>query len=271
MRAMAKNRIRIIVEGDPQDSGHVRLSDLLKQLDSVRNALKQTERIMGEHDHASVYYRVIDASYKSPLTMVLEAVDGERPARARAVVKKFLSSASQIRRRGTIPHDFDYPAAEAYREIVAPQHKHIRKLVLANGRRQIVIDKKYEQKIVHAIGPDELAEGSIAGTLDTVKLHNTTAFEIFPTIGPKKVACHFGPELKERVKQGLERYVRVYGRLRYKHWDKFPYAINATDIEIYPPDDELPTLTEIRGMAPDLTNGLNEHEFLEKVRDAWEA
>jgi hypothetical protein len=268
---MPKNRIRITIEGAPQDNGHVRFSELLRQLESVRNALKQTERLLRKDDRQTVYYRVIDASHKSPLTMVLEgAVEGDGPVFAGAVVNKFLTSASQIRKRGVIPTDFDYPAAEAYREIVTPQRRHISSLTIANSKRSVLIDETYEAKIIKAIGPDEFAEGSVAGTLDTVKLHNTTAFEIFPTIGPKKIACYFNPSLKEQVKQALEKYVRVYGRLRYKHWDKFPYAINADNIEIYPPDNELPTLMELRGFAPDLTSGLNEHEFLEKVRDAWE-
>ena len=102
-----------------------------------------------------------------------------------------------------------------------------------------------------------------------MKLHNVTTFEVFPTVGPKRVVCHFQPAKKEKVKQALERYVCVYGRLRYKHWDKFPHAIDASDLDIYPLDDELPKLSELRGMAPDLTGGLEAHEFLEQVRDAW--
>ncbi len=272
---MPANRVRIIIEGAPEDNGHVRLSDLLKQLDSFRNALKQTERLMRHDERASVYYRVVAASHDSPLTLTLEAVaDGDKAPLASAVVKKFFTSAALIRQRGMIPKDFDYPAAEAYREIVSPQHKYITKLLIENTKRKIAIDEKYEQKIVKAIGPDEFSEGSIAGTLDTVKLHNTTAFEIFPTVGPKKVACYFdprNPHIKDKVKMALEQYVRVYGKLRYKHWDKFPYAIDANDVEIYPPDNELPTLTELRGSIPELTDGMNEHEFLEKVRNAWEA
>ena len=270
---MPDNRIRIIVEGAAKDNGHVRLSDFLKQLDAVRNALKQTDRLLRrENAGDGVYYRIVDASYASPLTMVVEAAAEEAsPAEIpNEIVGKFLDSVTEIRERGVIPADFDYPAAEAYRELAAPKHKNIASLVLTNGTRHISVDGIYERNIVTAIGPDELSEGSITGTLDTVRLHNTTAFEIFPTIGPKKIACYFQPELKSKVKAALEGYVRVYGRLRYKHWDKFPYAIDAHDLEIYPPDDELPTLTELRGIAPDLTGGLNEHEFLEKIRNAWE-
>ena len=266
---MAKNRLQVTVEGDPKDHGHVRLSDFLKQLEAVRKALRRTEELFQGEERNPVYYRIIGARHKSPLTVTLEAVADKSPDLPPKVVGKFLDSIKQIRQSGTIPKDFDYPTAEAYREIVGPQHNYVASLVIANSRRRFVIDHKYEEGIAKAIGPDEFTEGSITGTLDTLKLHNTTAFEVFPTIGPKRVVCHFPAHLKEKVKQALERYVCVYGKLRYKHWDRFPHAVDAVDLEIYPPEEELPTLSELRGMAPDLTDGLGEQEFLEKVRDAW--
>lgn len=267
---MPKNRLRIIVEGDTRDRGHVRLSDFLNQLNAVKAALRQTERIIGGED-AGVYYRIVDVSHRSPLTVVLEGVaEKDTSAPPPVVLNTFIGTLSAIRRRGTIPQGFDYLAAESYREIVAPQHKHVRSLVIANTRKRVRVDARYEERIKTAIGPDEYAEGSVTGTLDTVKLHNTTAFEIFPTIGPKKIACYFPPQLKQSVKEGLDRYVRVYGRLRYKHWDKFPYAIDVHEIEIYPPEEELPTLTELRGIAPQLTGGLEPREFLDKVRSGWQ-
>lgn len=270
---MAKNRIRIIVQGDPRDKGHVRLNDFLRQLDSIRAALKQTEHLVRE-ERSSLYYRIIEAKQKSPLTVVLECVDEQHtPELPQKVVGKFLDSISQIKKRGTIPRDFDYPTAESYREIAAPQHRHVSSLIIANSRKRVVIDEQYEEKLAKAIGPDEYAEGSVTGTLDTIKLHNRTAFEIFPTIGPKKVTCHVSPDastdLKEKIKLGLEHYVRVYGRLRYKHWDKYPHAIDAREIEIYPPEAELPKLSDLRGSIPELTGNLTEDEFLEKASDAW--
>jgi hypothetical protein len=271
---MPANRITVTLEGDARDSGHVRLNDFIRQLEAVKTALRQTERVFGHSENNSLYYRIVDLSHSSPATVVLEAVetriDKQKPEEtADAVVTDFFRALDQITKNGEFPEGFDYPAAEAYREIGGALRGHVSKIVVANTHKSVAIDRRYEEKITKAIGPDERVEGSIAGTLDTIKLHNTTAFEIFPTIGPKKVSCVFPANLKERVKAGIERYVRVYGQLRYKHWDKFPYAIDASDLEIYPPESELPSLLEIKGMAPDLTGELSTEEFLRKVRNAW--
>lgn len=270
---MPGNRITVRLEGDVRDAGHVRLSDFIRQLDAIRAALRQTERVLGHSDKTSVYYRIVDLKHSSPATVVLEAVESdvaEGHDLAKKVVGTFVGSLNSIKRKGKLPSGFDYPAAEAYQGIGYPLKQHVTSITVANGRKKVSIDQNFEQRIAKAIGPDEITAGSITGTLDTLKLHNKTIFEIFPPIGPKKVYCQFRPELKSRVKSALEQYVRVHGKLRYKHWDKFPYAIDADELEIYPPDDQLPKLSDLRGIAPDLTNGLEDGEFLEKIRaNAW--
>src|SRR4051812_10461085 len=70
---MPNNQIRIIVEGDSKDKGHVRLNDFLQQLEAVKSALKQTERILAPNEKGAAYYRIVDVSHNSPLTVVLEA------------------------------------------------------------------------------------------------------------------------------------------------------------------------------------------------------
>jgi hypothetical protein len=56
---MATNRIRISVEGDPKDQGHVRLNEFLQQLDAVRQALRHTQELIPTENRNQVYYRII--------------------------------------------------------------------------------------------------------------------------------------------------------------------------------------------------------------------
>jgi hypothetical protein len=99
-----------------------------------------------------------------------------------------------------------------------------------------------------------------------VNLHNTHRFYIYPPVGPKQIECDFAPELRGRVKEGLDSYVRVFGKLRYKWLSPFPYAVNVTELEVYPPEDELPTIMNLKGIVPGLTGGLSSEEFVEKIR-----
>jgi hypothetical protein len=278
---MPGNRITVQFEGSFEDDWHVTLSAFLAQLEAIKAALKQTERLVSGEDEVSVYYRVVDLSHSSPATVVLEAVsrthqpqqetkkkpNAHRPDYSQATVRQFFHSLKQIRERRQAPPRADLQALEAYRNLAGPLEKKVSGLKLINGDGSVDIDRKFQTAIDEIIGPDELVEGTINGTLEKLNLHNTTHFDIFPPIGPKQVACEFKPSLKQAVIRAVDQYVSVGGKLRYKRLEKFPYAINVENIEVLPSDDELPTLFDVKGMVPNLTGEKSDADFLEGIRN----
>lgn len=281
---MPDNRITIQLQGSLEDDWHVTLSAFLAQLEAVKAALKQTERLVSGEEETSVYYRVVDLRHSSPATIVLEAVSRtnlpipqpqrkkSRPTPKRqdysqATVRQFFHSLKSIREKKERPARADLQMLEAYRNLAAPLEKKVSDLKITNGEGSVEIDRTFQSAIDEIIGPDELVDGTITGTLEKLNLHNTTRFDIFPPIGPKQIMCEFPPSLKSEVIKAVDQYVCVGGKLRYKRLENFPYAVNAERVEILPPDDELPTLFDIRDMAPDLTGGKSATDFLEEIRD----
>jgi hypothetical protein len=279
---MAK-RITIQLIGSIEEEGHVRLNSFISQLEAVKAALKQTERLVSGEDESSVYYRVVDLRHSSPATIVLEAVStasaSTPPTRRRrqqqprtdhsqATVTQFFHSLKDIREKKQAPARADLQALEAFRNLTGNLDKSFSGMKLINTDESVSIDNDFREAIEGIIGPDELIEGSVTGMLEKVNLHNTARFDIFPMIGPKQVTCDFKRALREKVIASLDKFVTVSGKLRYKKLEDFPYAINAEDIVIVPPDDELPSIFDLKGMAPDLTDGRSTHEFLEAIRDA---
>jgi hypothetical protein len=280
---MPLNRITVQFQGSLEDDWHVTLSAFLSQLEAIKAALKQTERLVSGEDEPSVYYRIVDLRHSSPATVVLEAVSRftqpqqetkkkTRPAHrvdySQATVQQFFHSLKEIRERKQAPARADLQVLEAYRNLATPSEKKVSGLKLINSEESVDIDRAFQSAIDEIIGPDELVEGTINGTLEKINLHNTTRFDIFPPIGSKQVACDFKPSLKEAVIKAVDQYVCVGGKLRYKRLDNFPYAIDVESIEVLPPEDELPSLFDIKGMAPNLTAGKSTDEFLEGIRDA---
>jgi hypothetical protein len=72
------------------------------------------------------------------------------------------------------------------------------------------------------------------------------------------------------VRQALDRFITVKGRLRYKTWDKHPYAISVSPgkIDIHEKDSDLPDIEELRGIAPDATGEMASEDFVRVIRDA---
>ncbi len=264
---MAGKTIPIQLEGDPADDGHVRLTDFIQQLEAVANALKHTERLISHSEERSLNYRIVDLSHSSPATVVIEAIPQKPDADVSdRTVKRFLTTMRMIEKKGRVPHDIDLDALQAYRQLGSVLDKHVSELSFKNGKRQISIDKEFKHKVDHIIGPDELVEGSICGTLEWLNIHNTNRFNIYPTVGPAKVVCDFPHRIREKVKLGIDRYVRVFGKLRYKKRDDFPYGMIVDDLDTLPPENELPTLDDLRGIAPDATGNQTAEEFVESLR-----
>ncbi len=269
---MAAGKITLRVEGSPEDNGDVRLSELINELQAVRVALKQTERLVTGQDESLVYYKVVDMSHSSPATIVLEAAAinpkvGKRIALA--TVQKFFKTLAKIDRTGRVPKDVDSNTLEAFKSLAAMTEKNVARVTIINTQYEVSIDNTFKKKVENIIGTDEIIEGSMDGVLEWINIHNTNHFHIYPSIGPKKVDCAFPNKLRGKVKRAIDCQVRVYGELRYKKRDNFAYAINVSDLDILPADNELPSLFDLRGIAPNATGDMNSVEFIRSIRDAW--
>lgn len=257
---VSKRRITVQIKGSAEDGGYPRLTEFLQQLDAVKSALKHTERLLSGSEDGSVYYRIVKLGMSSPAIVVLEETPirtGDKRAKLPHVpiTERLVTTLLNIERRGTFPKAADLPALEAYRNVGTLLHRHVEAVTIKSAGKTVSIGEEFNKKIDKIIGPDELIEGSITGLLLAINLHNTTRFEVYPPVGPKRVVCDFPTAMKKRVIEGLDRNVRVYGRLRYKHWADLPHAISADDLEVFPPDEELPTLFDLRGIAKNGDSG----------------
>jgi hypothetical protein len=263
-------RIVITLHGSPNDSGHLRLSEFIKELESIRAALKQTERLVTGAEESSVYYKVVDLSHNSPATITLEPsplrplID---PNTISGTVDTFFSNLRQIVEQNQTPKGTDLMALEAYRDIGAMLEKHISQITISGIDAEVQINTSYNSKIVDIIGPDETIQGSISGRLEWINIHNVGRFHIYPIVGPKKIVCNFPETLKSKVKSAIDQEVEVHGELRYKRMEKYPYAVTVSDLFVLPDEAELPKLAELRGVAPDATDGQPPQDFVEFMRN----
>ena len=248
---VSKRRISVTIEGSA-DGGAPTLNEFLKQLEAVKVALKHTERIVTGTDEPDVYFKIVGLSMASPATVVLEEtplVVAGKPKRLQRtpITDRLVSTLNQINTRGTVPpRSRELAVLEAYRNVGSVARYGA--ITLASAQRKVEIEPDFDLKVDKIIGPDQEFEGSITGVLLAINLHNTTTFAIYPPVGPPRVTCTFPKDLKSKVIAGIDRNVRVVGKLRYKHWATFPHAISAREIDVYPPANELPTLDSLYGI-----------------------
>ena len=266
-------RLRIRMIGSQDDHEDLRLGDFIEALSAVRSALKHTERVVRGLHETSTYYRVVNLSHQSPSTIEIEPVarvegDGDvREAQSTSdeVVRRFVGAMEAIvqQRRPAIadPH-----ALASYRDVGDVLRRNVSSLVLETTAQRISIDQVFVGKVDKLMGKDEEIEGSVTGVLEKLNLHNASRFDIYPVVGPSHVSCEFPKELRDVVVAAVDKYVEVFGTLRYKELSPFPYAIKVKRVEIMPPIETLPTLASLRGIAPRATGDLSAAEFVYELR-----
>lgn len=269
-RVMATKRITIRLVGSEEDGGDVLLSDFLSQLEAFSDALRQTERALTRRDKNFIYYKVVDLTHNSPATITLEAVARpSAPIKPHEFTSSFIRGVRSIRNQRKAPATADLAMLESYRDLAAPASGKIRRVeIVETAKKVIPIDSAFTRQVEEIIGPDAYSYGDISGRLEAVNLHNMLKCVIYPPVGPRKVACTFKPDMRAKVKQALDTYVTISGRLKYKQVDRYPYAIDGKEIDIHEAASDLPSLDDLRGISPNSTEGMSAEEFVRSIRDA---
>src|SRR6185437_12141068 len=239
--------ITIRLVGAQTDGRDVRFSEFISQLEAIKNALKETEQFVHGQDRHVIDYKVIDLKHASPSELELEPImpQGYNPAYADRVLKSFTTELRTIRERKRLILAPDMGRLSAYGEIGPRKHGLIQEVDIGLRRvpvqRDVAIDQKFKSNLKHILGPDEMVYGSISGRLEWLNLHGTRKFRLYPSVGPKRVTGSFREDIREQVRAGVDRFVTVFGVLRYKEWEQFPHGVIAEKIEVHEPDATLPT------------------------------
>ena len=266
---MASTQITIQLQGSARDNGDVRFGDFIKQLSAVKKALGETDRVLSQTE--TVYYRVVDLRHNSPAQIVLEAVkrNDVEADNAAHVVDAFISGLSQIA-AGIAPDGFDYYALQSYKEMTNLIGKGLADFTVRQNGTAVSVSSAFGRNIDVILGPDRYEMGSVTGLLQQINLHDErNIFTIYPTIGQSRLRCIFPQALRTQAVGAVDRYIKVFGQMKYKTQDKHPYEMMVQSIEVYPPAEQLPKLSDLWGIAPDALEGQSTEDFIRNIRHEW--
>ena len=164
----------------------------------------------------------------------------------------------------------DYELLEHVRAIVAPVGKKIESVAVSLDGHRFEMVPKYVSQIDSALASTDYCFGGLDGMLEKMNIHaGVNVFTLYPVAGPSSVRCHFGTATRDKAISAMGRRVEVVGTMAYRRDAAFPHEINVESIEIYPLPDELPSLGDLRGRAPDATGNQSSEDFVAELRSAW--
>ena len=107
--------------------------------------------------------------------------------------------------------------------------------------------------------------GSVIGTLDSVSVHRRKRAGLWTTRGGRRVEVAFEAEQLDDVASLLGQHIEVWGRLS-RNADDQVLSVQARRFERLRRPEEGRRLSELRGIAPNLTGGVRVDQYLERLR-----
>lgn len=265
---MANNRITIVINGKEEDGGDVRFDDFIKQLAAIRRTLSEVDEDISKSTKPSVYYRVVDLRHQSPATIELEGVSlrEESEVTPELVLSSFVGGINAVQEGREPEVSFSYSTLQSIKELVSFVGDKVTGLTISQNGTSLALSKTISSQIDEILGQDRISSGSAKGKLDQINLHSGNVFTIYPILGGK-IRCVFPNELLEEVQAALGRYVTVSGRLKYKKLYKHPYEVQVQKIKVHPGDEDLPKLSDLWGLAPDVLEGKSVEDYIWELRN----
>ena len=264
-------RLMVHFVGMPKDEGDVRFGAFLKKLEAMKETLAETDKAISDGVRSSDF-RVVDLSHASPAHMAIEEVplDEERAEFADGhVIDAFYETLYALQNRRETPVNFDYYALQKFKGL-EPSSTGVTEIIFSRNGDNLPLTAGLSDNIEFILGEDEYEEGSVTGMLQHVNVYGRQKiFTIYPSAGEPRLKCTFTESLRERVVEAVDRYVEVFGTLKYRGAGFYPYLMLADEIEIFPDESTLPSAGELFGIAPNATGEKSSEEFVRDLRRAW--
>ena len=258
---MPQNTLTIKLVGSEDDNGLVRLDDFTGVCRALSKCLRRVDDVV-RPEGSRLRYRIV-AMQAASAAITLEAI---RPSTGRdergAVVGLFRDTATRLQAGKTPDGRFTFDDLEAFRELVLPLDRHAKE-VWVDGSK---LTSDYVANIDRILGSAIPSHGQVTGRLERLNVHDRYEFVLFPAAGTR-IVCAFDQSIFEQVRMGVKRTVTVSGILYFQPDKPLPDRVRVEKMEIHPADEELPRLSDLKGIARRCTGKMTSVEFVRAIRD----
>lgn len=156
---------------------------------------------------------------------------------------------ADLMKRAERPRYFTDRALELATSLAASVTKEMPYIRTHNGASEVDVTRAAGLHAQRILDQPYLSDwGTVEGKLETVTVHGRRQFVIFDELTGQRIECQFAHRIAlDQITPGMERRVAVTGEIRSRESGEI-VSVVATNIEVFPPDDELPTADDVRGI-----------------------
>ncbi|MHB8576763.1 MAG: hypothetical protein ACYDCQ_15685 [Dehalococcoidia bacterium] len=142
-------------------------------------------------------------------------------------------------------------------------------VILPERDQSAEITRELEANLDTLVGIHHRSLGAVEGRLEAVSLHRgATRFYVYNTITNRGVRCNLPKDIEDDVLRAISdrRRVAVTGVIAYNAVSE-PISVKVERLRILEKASELPTVREMLGAIPDLTENLSTKAHIRMLRD----
>jgi len=183
-----------------------------------------------------------------------------------AVETAFVSGVSELATAAEPPRFYTFSALSHVRKIAA-QTRRLQTISVSTDHQRAEFSPNVLTNIDYLISGGSRSLGSVTGSLDALTVHSGHEFRIWDEERRRPIPCRFGKGKLSLVVGYIKRRVTVFGDISRNARGE-PVMVYVEDI--IPADEgdkSAPSIHEMSGAIPGITEGLNLAEFMERLRD----
>ena len=258
-----KNRFVFKMEGPEQNDHHLDLSVFVEKIRQFLDLLT--------HSAKGATFRVVGLSHSSPATLECEPVaKGDLDTNT---IFDMVNGTFRLMEEGQA-RCLSHPVLSDMEHLATISPERIARAEIQTiagddeDKRVYKLDERFREKLCEARKVEDRIFSTIDGKLEQINIHNNAnTFKIYTFAS--SVSCKFPKNLLGAVQGALGSFVSISGECFYRPDAAFPYKIDVQEMKIHPPGEELPSLGDLYGIAPDATREKTSEKFVRELRDQW--
>lgn len=254
--------IRLTILGEVE---YLSLSTFLDVAADIKDILRNLAPAVSPQEGHGLEWAVIN-TYTASLHIEIACV--ENPVVGAAVAQTFVRGMEIIDRTAERPPFFsDYVLDKAKHLSAMVNRPDVARITIGSGRTEVHVSQHVAANVDTLIGVRYEEIGAVEGRIEAINIHNRLQFSIYDFVTGRGVQCSFPDAMFNEVKAVLGHRAIVHGTVRTDRQGQ-PISVRVERIERMHTRDELPAVSDLRGIDPDFTGGMDAAEYIRMMRDA---
>ena len=265
------DELTLHIDGIASNGGDIDLSVFVNKLDSLRLALQEIDKYLLGMNKSSVDFFVTNLSHSSPSAITLGIKPSDSLLEHQSNIFSCFSNLVTNITSGTYkPSSANYLTLRKLTELASGIGDKFSSMWFTRYQIKVaVVNIETMQALQDLLSKQYKSYGSVKGkVLGYNGASKEKYFYIYPLLGGR-VKCIFANEMTEEASKIVEGSVTVSGMVSYLEGEFFPDEIKVYSIETHDKDNNLTSLSSLKGIEESATGDLTSVDFIKKARDGW--